>query len=184
MTPVEKLKILLSGFTTERIIQFLIAPQFPVWLNVLKIIFIIFSFILLSFIVFALIKTTWLKRLIIWDIQEFLTYRPFGLRKIEKQWQKIKKKLENNTDSEWKLAVIEADKLMNNILNRMGFEGETLGDRLKNLSVTSLPNIEEIKEAHKIRSNIVHDPSYRLNLEEAKKTVAIYEKALIDLHAL
>lgn len=168
----------------NEIISFILNPTFPGWLLVLKILFIVFSLILLGFIIFALVKTTWLKRLIIWDLQEFLTYRPFGLRKIEKEWQKIKGRLETEMESEWKLAVIEADKIMDNILNRMGFGGVSLGERLGRLTAASLPNIEEVKEVHKIRNNIIHDPTYRLTLEEAKRIITIYEKALTDLQAL
>lgn len=165
-------------------ISFIISPQFTGWLLALKILFIVLSLILAGFIIFALLKTSWLKRLIIWDLQEILTYRPFGLRRIEKEWQKIKGRLEIEQESEWKLAIIEADKIMDDILNRMGFGGASLGERLGRLTVVSLPNIEEVKEAHKIRNDIIHDPSYRLTLEEAKRVIAIYEKALTDLQAL
>ncbi|PIR71619.1 MAG: hypothetical protein COU43_01525, partial [Candidatus Nealsonbacteria bacterium CG10_big_fil_rev_8_21_14_0_10_37_25] len=95
-----------------------------------------------------------------------------------------KRRLETEMESEWKLAVIEADKIMDDILNRMGFGGKSLGERLGKLTAVSLPNIEEVKEAHKIRNNIIHDPTYRLSLEEAKRVIAIYEKALTDLQAL
>ena len=168
----------------DELIPFIISPQFTGWLLIIKILFIIFTLLLLGFIIFALLKTTWLKKLIIWDWLEFLTYRPFGLRKIEKEWQKIKRRLETEMESEWKLAVIEADKIMDDILNRMGFGGKSLGERLGKLTAVSLPNIEEVKEAHKIRNNIIHDPTYRLSLEEAKRVIAIYEKALTDLQAL
>ena len=168
----------------DELIPFIISSQFTGWLLIIKILFIIFTLLLLGFVIFALLKTTWLKKLIIWDWLEFLTYRPFGLRKIEKEWQKIKRRLETEMESEWKLAVIEADKIMDDILNRMGFGGKSLGERLGKLTAVSLPNIEEVKEAHKIRNNIIHDPTYRLSLEEAKRVIAIYEKALTDLQAL
>ena len=87
-------------------------------------------------------------------------------------------------ESEHKLAVIEADSMLDNILKRMGFGGESLGERLEKLTVASLPNIEDAKEAHKIRSNIIHDPAYKLSLDEAKRIIEIYEKALTDLQAL
>jgi len=170
--------------TIEQIISFIFNPTFSGWLLVLKIIFVILSLLLFGFIIFALIKTTWLKRMIIWDLQEFLTYRPFGVSKVEGKWQKIKNRLESGIESEAKLAVIEADSMLDGILNRMGFGGRTLGERLDRLTAVSLPNIEEVRQAHKIRNNIVHDPTYRLDLEEAKKMISVYEKALTDLQAL
>lgn len=185
MILVKTIQDILSGrFSLGEIIQFIISPQLTGWLLVFKIFFIVFSLILVGFIIFVLVKTTWLKRLIIWDLQEFLTYRPFGLRKIEKEWQKIKGRLESEMESEWKLAIIEADKIMDDILNRMGFGGVSLGERLGKLTAVSLPNIEEVRQVHEIRNNIIHDPTYRLSLEEAKRVITIYEKALTDLQAL
>lgn len=181
---IETIRNLFSSLTWEKIIQFILDPQFTGWLLLLKIIFLVFSLFFIGFIIFALIKTSWLKYLIIRDLQEFLTYRPFSLRRIEKEWQKIKGRLEIEHESEWKLAIIEADEIMDDILNQMGFGGTSLGERLTSLTAVSLPNIEEVKEAHQIRNNIIHDPSYRLTLVETKRIIAIYEKALTDLQAL
>jgi len=41
-----------------------------------------------------------------------------------------------------------------------------------------------VREIHKIRNNIIHDPTYKLSQEEVKKALAVYEKALIELDAL
>jgi hypothetical protein len=54
---------------------------------------------------------------------------------------------------------------------------------LQKVTAGTLPNVEEVWEAHKIRNNIVHDPDYRLSLDEAKRALEIYEKALTDLQA-
>jgi len=87
-------------------------------------------------------------------------------------------------ESEAKLALIEADALLDETLKRLGYPGESLGERLEKLTVDILPNLEEIQKIHKIRNNIIHDPTYKLNLEEAKKALVIYEKALINLDVL
>jgi len=115
------------------------------------------------------------------DMTEFLTYRPYGVKKIVKIWSKIKGRLESGSESEYKLAVIEADSILNDILERMGFKGETLGNRLKQVTTAILPSIEEVGEAHKIRNNIVHDPDYKLTLDQTQKALEIYERALRDL---
>ncbi len=184
MILIETIQNFLSELTWEKIIQFIIAPQFSGWLLALKVFFIILSLFLIGFIIFVLVKTTWLKRLVIWDLHEFLTHRPFESRKTDKEWQKIKAKLAAEMESEWKLAVIEADKMVDSVLSQIGFKGANLSERLKEITAAYLPSIEEVKEAYKIRSNIIHDPTYKLSLEEAKKVLAIYEKALVDLHVL
>ena len=165
------------------IISWLISPTFSGWLLILKILFIIVALILLGFIIFALAKTLWLKRMWIWDLVEFFSFRPYGVRKVVKAWAKITARLETGLESEYKLAVIEADSMLNDILKGMGFGGETLGERLERLTAATLPNLEQIWGAHKIRNNIVHDPDYRLTLDEARKVLGIYEQALRDLEA-
>lgn len=134
--------------------------------------------------IYSLLRTTWLKRMILWDAQEFLTYHPHGVKALTKQWVKIKSRLDTGVESEFKLSLIEADSLLNEILKRMGYSGDTLGEKLEKLTVASLPNIDDVKEAHQSRNNIVHDPDYRLTLDEAKSVIASFEKALVDLQAL
>lgn len=152
-----------------------------VFLFYLKVIFIIFALIFAGGIIALLFKNTWLKRRILEDLVEFVVYRPFGVKKTFKQWVKITKRLETGKEAECKLAVIEADSLLNDIFKKMGYSGETIGEILKQLDSTTLPNIEQIWEAHKIRNNVVHDPDYRFTLDEAKKTLGIFERALRDL---
>lgn len=166
------------------IVSLIINPPFGKLIFVFKFFFIVISLILLGFIIFFLKKTSWLKARILQDLVEFITYKPFGTKKLIKQWLKIKERLETGLESEYKLAIIEAEAILDDVLKKMGYSEETFGEKLKQVSVDILPNIEEIWEAHKTRNNIVHDPDFKLNLDEAKKTISIYEKALTDLGVL
>ncbi len=168
----------------DNIIQFLFNPVLPEWLVVIKIIFLSISLFAICFIIFVLFTTSWLKRLIIWDLKEYLTYKHYGLMGVAKKWAKIKERLTIGTESEAKLAIIEADDLLNNILKEMGFVGTTLEEKLEKITTDVLSNLKELKEAHNLRSNIIHDPTYRLELEEAKRALRVYEDALIELQAL
>ncbi len=93
----------------EKIISYILSPPFIIWLFILKILFLILSLFFLGVVIFVLIKTTWIRRIIFWDAQEFLTYRSYGVRKIAKQWLKIRARLDTGMESEFKLAAIEAD---------------------------------------------------------------------------
>lgn len=147
----------------------------------LKIILIVISLFFLVIIFHSLRKSSWLKNRFLQDMVEILTYRPYGVKKMAKIWSKIKGRLEAGSESEYKLAVIEADSILNDVLERMGFKGEILGDRLKQVTTDILPNIEETREAHKVRNNIVYDPDYKLTLDQAQKVLKTYEQALRDL---
>jgi len=147
----------------------------------LKIIFIILALVFLAGIIILIFKASWLKYRFLESIVEFFIYRPFGLKKTFKQWAKISKRLEAGQEADYKLAVIEADGLLNDVLTKMGYGGETIVDRLKQIDSAILPNIDKALEVHKIRNNIVHDPDYQLTLIQANKILKVYEESLRHL---
>ena len=167
----------------ENIIPFILNPEFEGILLYIKTIFIIISLLFVGGIISLLIANTWLKRFIWEDLIETFTARPYGVKKTFKQWAKIQKRLETGKDDEYKLALIEADSLLDDILTRMGYAGDSMGDRLKQIDSTILPNIDQVWEAHKIRNNIVHDPDYKVTSELVKRAMEIYKKAFQDLEA-
>ena len=162
----------------NNILSFIISPTFIFYL---KIAFIVIGALFLLGIIFLLLKNSWLKRRFLEDWTEFFIYRPFGVKKTFKQWAKVLKRLETGKEADYKLAVIEADGLLNDILKKMGYKGETMAKILEQLDSTVLPDIEQIWEVHKIRNNVVHDPDYELNLEQARKILGIYEKSFRTL---
>jgi len=147
----------------------------------LKIIFIIIGALFLLGIILLLLKNSWLKRRFFENWTEFFIYRPFGVKKTFKQWTRVLKRLETGREADYKLAVIEADDLLNDILKKMGYKGETMAKILEQLDATILSDIEEVWEVHKIRNNVVHDPDYKLSLEQAKEVLGIYEKTFRTL---
>lgn len=165
----------------NEIISFITSPEIAEILSVLKIIFIILSLLFIVGIIFLLLKNSWLKFRFLEGLTEFFIYRPFGVKRAFKQWLKITKRLETDREADYKLALLEADNLLDEILNKIGYKGESLGEKLKQLDPGTLPNLEEVWQAHKVRNNVVHDPDYRLSLEKAKKIMGIYEQALRDL---
>jgi hypothetical protein len=159
-------------------------PRVGSSLFILEVVGIGFCLLLIGLIIFFLSKTSWMKVRAIQDLVEITTYKPLGAKKIMKQWMKIKESLNSGLESEFKLAIIEADSILDDVLKKLGYNGETLGERLKQVSQDILPSLENAQEAHKIRNNIVHDPDYRLNLTEAEKTISFYEKVLTELDFL
>ena len=159
--------------------DFLVSPPL-----ILNIILVIIALLLIAAIVYFLRKTQWLKRFILTDAFEFINFKSYEAEPISKTWNKILERLENGTESEVKLAVIEADDLLNNVLIRMGYSGESLGERLKQVSEVALPNKTQVIEAHMITGNIIHDPDYRLKLTQARGILEVYRQAFLHLNAL
>ena len=162
-------------------ISYLTSSELQEKLFEVKIVFIFFSVIFFGGIIYFLIKSSYLKVKFWEDMVEFFTYKRYGVQTIIEKWNKIVKRIEKGSESEFKLAIIEADDFLNETLEKRGYPGETFEERLKKVNKEQLPNKEEILEAHKIRNSIVYDPDYRLNLEGVRRTIAIYERAIRNL---
>lgn len=148
-----------------------------------KVTLIIFALFFLGGVIYFLIRTNYLKVIFWQDAIEIFTYRPYGVRKIIKTWRKITGRLESGVESEYKLAVIEADAVLDDTLKRIGYKGEDLEERLKELTSATLPNIDQVREAHQVRNSAVREPDFRLSLDQTKRVIEIYEQALRDLQA-
>jgi len=105
-------------------------------------------------------------------------------RRLVKKWDGIKKKFELGDDANLRLAVIDADKLFDELLMRMGYQGKTMGERLEKITAGQFPRIQEIWDAHKIRNNIVHDTDYQLTREDAEVVLKTYGAVLEDLEVI
>lgn len=173
----------------EKILNFLLhpensPPEILRIISILKIIFIIFGLFFLGFTIWGAIFTEYLWRLFIIDLKEFLTYKPYEIKKFTKKWEKIKKRLKSGIEADAKLAILEADSLLDQFLAIRKYQGKNLEEKLENLTEEILPSLPRLKQAIKVRNAIVEDPSYKLDREEAERTLEIYEQALKDLQAI
>lgn len=160
------------------------SPEIQRILLIAKLAFMAISFVLVGMIIFFLSRTHYLEWLFIQDAAQFFTMRPLGAYKITKQWNKIVGRLEAGSEPDYKLAVIEADDMLESSLKKMGYDGQTLEEKLGKLSSATLKNIDQLYEVHRLRNNIVHDPDYRLTLDEAKKSMDVYAQAFRNLQIL
>lgn len=165
----------------QTFLERLVSPELQKPLLIIKIVLGGLGIFFLGFIILIVHRTSWVRFAFVWDILEFLTFRPYGLRRMTQKWRKIKERMESPNESEWKLVLIEADSMLDESLKRMGFRGEGMDDRIKTIAPTIVSNIQDVMEAHQVRNNIVHDPDYRLTLDKARKAFDAYEKAFREL---
>lgn len=104
-------------------------------------------------------------------------------KQLTARWQEILNFIDSIREGEWKFALIEADKLVDDVLKN-SFPGETMGERLMNIDKTQLLSIDSLWEAHKIRNRLAHDTNYFLRHAEAVRAIRLYEQALKELGAL
>ncbi len=92
-------------------------------------------------------------------------------------WGKVLGYLFSQHASDWKLAIIEADSILDNLLDQLGFKGESLGDKLKMANQETFPQLTIAWEVHTVRNRIAHEGlSFELSQHEAKRIIALYEE--------
>lgn len=93
------------------------------------------------------------------------------------RWVKTLGFLFSQHESDWKLAVIEADSMLEELMSQLGFIGETLGEKLKSANQGNFRNLTTAWEVHTIRNRIAHEGvAYELSQHEAKRVIALYEQ--------
>ena len=91
-------------------------------------------------------------------------------------WGKVLDYLFSQHSSDWKLAIIESDAMLEGLLDQMGFIGETLGDKLKSANQENFPQLTIAWEVHTIRNRIAHEGlAFELSQHEAKRVISLYE---------
>lgn len=91
-------------------------------------------------------------------------------------WNKVLTYLASDSSSDWKLAIIEADTILDVLMKDLGFKGQSLGDRLKMSSQETFNGLSSAWEVHTIRNKIAHEGlNFELSKHEANRVIAIYE---------
>lgn len=99
-------------------------------------------------------------------------------------WKQIKEHIASSDPEEWKKAILEADKILNEILKMSGYLGHRLEDKLVLITTAQLANVEQVKQAHQITHKIHDDPGYDLAFEDALAVLKIYKEAFRDLRLI
>jgi len=152
--------------------EFLKHPEIPFWGKLISLI-LFFIFFLLALIYFWKLKILPSK---MEKVFYFFNPQPKEIKKRKlKEWQKIKNLFLKGDQTSLKLSLIEADRLLDEVLTSMGIEGESLEEKLNQLSLKEFPEAEELKYAHFIRRKISEDKNFFLSKKEAKALLSVYE---------
>lgn len=97
------------------------------------------------------------------------------------RWQDIQKLC--GTEDTWPLAVINADKLVDEALKKANYKGSAMGQRLVSAQAILTSN-DKVWAAHKLRNKLVHEESARLKKDDVMAALVSFRSALKDLGAL
>ena len=103
-------------------------------------------------------------------------------KRLKAMWAEIEKTSDHGLMGA-KLAVVEGDKLLDTVLRKLHFPGETMGERLKTAAY-KYPDISRVWGAHKLRNQLVHDATFEISVRQAKSAVRDFHSALKTLNVL
>ncbi len=187
---------------SDDILEILLAPKLPGWVIAIKIFLIILSLLLLATIVYFAIFTDYLYYRFFESMEDWYNFKAKkkikkehskGLKKLkqpileikkpttsfelikESPWERIFSKLKEKREMGWQIALIDADKLVNQKLEDLKIEGRNLTEKIEKLPKDFLPNLEELKQARKLVEQALSEEK-KLSKDEIERAIKIYKE--------
>jgi hypothetical protein len=134
----------------------------------------------LAGIIYFVVETGWFT-LRVDRFRHVVLQSDISKKRAQESWRRIEEQFYRGGESDLKVAILEADKLLNDALREAGIMGIQLGDRLKKTNAGQIPNLDELWQAHKLRNQIAHEPNFRMKRDLAERALGIYKTALTNL---
>jgi hypothetical protein len=135
------------------------------------------SIIFIVLYIYATIRKEYYEGLISEDLRngEALwddTHRRTGS---ESRLAAVRTHIDSDNPNDWKLAIIEADIILDQTLKDRGYAGNSLGERLRSITPNQVASIDDAWDAHRVRNKIAHEgPDFVLTKRIAEDTIARY----------
>ncbi len=171
--------------TTDQLVNFLSVTSQPGvmdelyrWWGTLVILSVLFSLFLIAGTIYSVIRIFQIRR---HEEERFVAAaHPVAARDIPKaqlRWNRIKEEISSENEQSWKLAILEADIMLNELLDVLAYRGETMADKMKQVERADWKTIDLAWEAHKVRNSIAHQGTMvRLGDREARRVIGLYEQ--------
>lgn len=119
------------------------------------------------------------------EIREALARDAERERNENPRWKYIQKLVDSPNESDWRVAIIEADTMLNELLEDRGYSAPTLAEKLKQADAGTFSNLQNAWDAHNMRNKIAHEGSDLSITElEARRTIKMYQNVFEELRAI
>lgn len=93
------------------------------------------------------------------------------------RWDIIQSRVSEQSPESWRVAIIEADIMLDEVRTNAGYVGQSLGEKLKSANPMSFTTIQDAWEAHKVRNEVAHAGSdFVLTPKSARETIMRFER--------
>jgi len=146
-----------------------------------KVISTIFSLLLLTGMVYSLIRIRQIRK----EEEEVYATKapPQRLGRDNERFEHIRHLVSSENPNDWRQAVLEADILLDDLVTKLGYPGENLGERLRGIEKADFTTIDEAWSGHKVRNQIAHQGSeFILTQREARRVIGLYQKVFEEFY--
>ena len=101
------------------------------------------------------------------------------------RWKYILTLVESPNDSDWRIAIIEADSLLEESFKEKDLIGDTMSELLEDAKSNGYPSIQSAWDAHIVRNRIAHEgQEFSLTQVEARRVIKLYQNIFEDLNII
>lgn len=102
---------------------------------------------------------------------------------LSERWKNILNHVESTNSNDWRQAIMDADIILDDLLTKMEYRGESVGEKLKRVAKGDFETLDEAWEAHKVRNLIAHEGSAAsLDQHEARRVINLYKKVFEEFY--
>jgi hypothetical protein len=168
---------------TKPIIRVLADPH--TW-SVVGIISVILTIIFLFIIIFSIVRMVEIqiydKKEIAHEIHNAMLREKERDRNTNPRWHYILTLTESPNDSDWRVAIIEADSMMEENLKERGLSGATVSELLEGAKGSGYRSIQDAWDAHLVRNKIAHEGlDFPLSQIEGRRAIKMYQNFFEEL---
>ena len=94
--------------------------------------------------------------------------------KTQLRWGRILEQARSGNEHSWRLAILEADIMLSNLLDVNGYKGETMAEKMKQVDRADFNSIDAAWEAHNLRNKIAHGgEAHELSAREIRRLLSV-----------
>ena len=106
-----------------------------------------------------------------------------NVQRYQTKWLEIENSVTRDNAASWQLAIMNADKLLDQALRERRFRGQTMGERMKSAQKT-WKNANHVWGAHKIRNQLAHEVNANVTYDITLRSLSAFKQGLKDLGAI
>jgi len=103
----------------------------------------------------------------------------FSTKTVQSRWSVIQSLMTQGGNG-LRQAIMEADKLLDYVLQGQGYQGETMAERMRSAN-RQFTRRNDVWAAHKLRNALAHEVGFDLVPSQVKQSINAFERAIKDL---